>query len=107
MSLWFITPWEAARLSMEAQRQVASMFFPYASRQERQPVEVASDDKSPVVTQRDINSSTDLSIPPRSRKTAQARTVAAPKAMQMIRKGSGTRKIKSRKRTRKSDKQRS
>jgi hypothetical protein len=104
MNSWFITPWEAARLSMEAQRQVASMFFPYASRQERQPV---SDDKSPVVTQRDIDSSADLSIPPRSRKTSQARTVAAPKAMQMIRKGSGTRKIKSRKRTRKSDKQRS
>jgi len=84
MSSWFISPWEAARLSMEAQRQVASMFFPYASRQERQPVEVAYDDKSPVVTQQDIDSSANPSIPPRPRKTAQARTVAAPKAIQMI-----------------------
>jgi hypothetical protein len=31
MSSWFISPWEAARLSLEAQRQVASLFFPYAS----------------------------------------------------------------------------
>jgi hypothetical protein len=98
MSSWFISPWEAARLSLEAQRQVALLFFPYAPRQERQPLEVASDDKSPIVTHQDIASSADLPIPPRSRKTAQAQTVKAHKATQLMRKGTGTRKIKSRKR---------
>jgi hypothetical protein len=104
MSSWFISPWEAARLSLEAQRQVALLFFPYASRQEH--LEVASDDKSHVVTHQDIGSSADLPIPPRSRKTAQAKIVTAHKATQGMRKSTGVRKIKSRNRRRKSDKQR-
>jgi hypothetical protein len=107
MSSWFISPWEAARFSLEAQRQIALLFFPLASRQERRRVEVASDDKSPFVTHQDIDSSADLAIPPRSRKTAQARTVAARNATEVIRKATRTRKIKSSKRQRKSDKQRS
>jgi hypothetical protein len=107
MSSWFISPWEAARLSLEAQRQVAMLFFPYASRQERQPLEVPSDDKSPVVTHQNVGSSAHLPIPLRSRKTAQAKTVTAHKATQVMRKGTGTRKLKSRKRRTKSDKQRS
>jgi hypothetical protein len=107
MSSWFISPWEAAQLSLEAQRQVALLFFPYAYRQERQPLEVASDDKSPVVTQQDIGSSPGLPIPPRSRKTAQAKSVTAHKKTQVMRKGTGTRKTKSRKRRRKSENERS
>jgi hypothetical protein len=106
MSSWFISPWEAARFSLEAQRQIALLFFPLASRQERRRVEVA-DDKSPFVTHQDIGSSADLAIPPRSRKTAQARTVAARNATEVIRKATRTRKIKSSKRQRKSNKQRS
>ena len=96
MTPWFISPWEAARLSLEAQRQVALLFFPYASRQERQPLETASDDKSPVITHQDIGSSADLPIP--ASETAQAKAVTAHKATHVMRKGAGTRKIKSRKR---------
>jgi hypothetical protein len=107
MSSWFISPGEAARFSLEAQRQIALLFFPLASRQERRRVEVASDDKSPFVTHQDIGSSADLAIPPRSRKTAQARTVAARNATEVIRKATRTRKIKRSKRQRKSNKQRS
>jgi hypothetical protein len=110
MSSWFISPWEAARLSLEAQRQVALLFFPYASRKERQPpeqgrqpLETASDDKSHVVTHQDIGSA----HTPRSRRTAQAKTVTAHKSTQVMRNGTGSRKIKSRNRRRKSDKQRS
>ena len=106
MMSWFISPWEAARLSLEAQRQLALLFFSYASRQERQPLEVASDHTSPAVTHQEVGSSADLPIPPRSRKTAQPRTVAAHKATQVMRKGT-TRKIKSRKRPLKRDKQQS
>src|SRR5436190_16914651 len=83
MSSWFISPWEAARFSLEAQRQVAMLFFPYASRQERQPLEVPSDDKSPVVTHQNVGSSAHLPIPLRSRKTAQAKTVTAHKQTQV------------------------
>jgi hypothetical protein len=32
MSSWFISPWEATRFSLEAQRQIALLFFPFASR---------------------------------------------------------------------------
>jgi hypothetical protein len=111
MSSWFISPWEAARLSLEAQRQVALLFFPYASRKEqqpleqgRQPLEVASDAQSHVVTHQDIGSA---HIPRSRRRTAQAKTVTAHKATQVMRNGTGSRKIKSRNRRRKSDKQRS
>ena len=105
MSSWFISPWEAARFSLEAQRQMALLFFPLASRQEQRRVEVASEDKIPFVTLQDSGSSADLAIPPRSRKTAQARTVAANATG--IRKTTRTRKIKSSKRQSKSNKQRS
>ena len=56
MSLWFISPWEAARFALEAQRLIAVQFFPFASRQTNNDAkivtsqEVASDDKSPFVT---------------------------------------------------------
>ena len=33
MTLWFISPWEAARFALEAQRLIAVQFFPFASRQ--------------------------------------------------------------------------
>jgi hypothetical protein len=107
MSLWFISPWEAARFSLEAQRQIALLFFPFASRQEQRRLEMASDDNSRVVTQQDIGSPADVAIPPRSRKTAQPRTVAARNAAEVIRKATGTRKLKSSKRPRKNDKRRS
>jgi hypothetical protein len=107
MSMWFISPLEAARFSLEAQRQIALLFFPFASRQEERHLEVESDDNSRIVTQHDIRSSADVAIPPRSRKTAQPRTVATRNATEGIRKATGTRKLKSSKRPRKNNKRRS
>jgi hypothetical protein len=43
MFLWLISPWEAARLSLEAQRVMASHFLGLASGQDRQRQEVLSD----------------------------------------------------------------
>jgi hypothetical protein len=43
MFLWFISPWEAARLSLEAQRVMAFQFLGFASGQDRQRQEVLSD----------------------------------------------------------------
>jgi hypothetical protein len=95
MSLWFISPWEAARFALEAQRLIAVQFFPFASRQTNNDAkivtsqEVASDDKNPFVT-REANPNTgcsaDVAIPPRPRKTVQARTAAARKSTEVIRK---------------------
>jgi hypothetical protein len=107
MTAWFMSPWEAARLSLEVQRQVALLFFPFASCQQRQPLEVASDDKIPVLTHQDIGSSANLPIASRSRKTAQEKTVTAHKATQLMRKGTGTTRKTKIRRPRKRDKLRS
>ena len=107
MSSWFFSPWEAARFSLEAQRLLALQFFPFAPRQnDNDGHEGASNDKSPFVTrQSDMNtgSSVDVEIPPRSRKTVQARTVAARNPTEVIRKATGTRKTKGVKGKRKSN----
>jgi hypothetical protein len=112
MSSWFFSPWEAARFSLEAQRLLALQFFPFAPRQNNNGAKVVtcqeggSDDKSPFVTrQSDMNtgSSVDVEIPPRSRKTVQARTVAARNPTEVIRKATGTRKTKGVKGKRKSN----
>ena len=101
MSSWFMSPWEAARFSLEAQRLFALQFFPFAPRKEQPAHEVASDDKNAVVP--GLGSSADLPIPPRSRETVQARTVAARNATEVIRKATGTRKTKGVKGKRKSN----
>jgi hypothetical protein len=64
----------------------------------------ASGDKKAAVP--GIGSAADLPIPPRSRETVQARTVAARNATDVIRKATGIRKTKSSKRKRKNNKQR-
>jgi hypothetical protein len=104
MSSWFISPWEVARVSLEAQRLMALQFFPFAPRKEQPHQEEASGDKKAVVP--GIGSAADLPIPPRSRETVQARTVAARNATDVIRKATGIRKTKSNKRKRKNNKQR-
>jgi hypothetical protein len=43
MFLWLISPWEAARLSLEAQSVMASHFLGLASGQDRRGQEVVSD----------------------------------------------------------------
>ena len=104
MSSWFISPWEAVRFSLEAQRLIALQFFPFAPRKEQPHQEEASGDKKAVVP--GLGSSADLPLPPRSRETVQARTVAASNAADVIRKATGIRKIKSSKRKKKNKKQR-
>ena len=104
MSSWFISPWEVARFSLEAQRLIALQFFPFAPRKEQPHQEEASGDKKAVAP--GLGSSADLPIPPRSRETVRARSVPARSATDVIRKATTTRKLKSNKRKRKNNKQR-
>ena len=89
-------PLEAARFFLEAPHLIALQFFPLAPRKEQPQQEEASGDKRAVVP--GPGSSADLQIPPRSRETVQARTVAARNATDAIRKATGVRKMKSSKR---------
>jgi hypothetical protein len=101
MSSWFMSPWEAVRFSLEAQRLIALQFLPFVPHKEQTHREEASGNA--VVP--GLGSSTDLRIPPRSRKTVRARTVAARSATN-IRKLTESRKLKRSKRNRKNKKQR-
>jgi hypothetical protein len=112
MSLWFISPWEAARFALEAQRLIAVQFSPFASGQTNNDAKivtsqgVGSDDKSPFVTREanpNTGSSADVAIPPRPRKTVKARTAAARKSTEVIRKATATRKTNGVKGKRKSN----
>jgi hypothetical protein len=113
MSSWFISPWEAVRLSLEAQRLIAVQFFPFGPRRGQTPQEEATRDIKEEAT-RDIKkvvvpglgSSADLPIPALSRETVRARTVAARSPTDVTRKATATRKLKSNKRKRKTNKQR-
>jgi hypothetical protein len=94
MSSWFISPWEAARFSLEVHRRMALLFFPFAPRTEQKHLEVASDAKSPFISNSQSAHSADVAIPPRPLKSAQARTVAARNTTEVVRKGTGSRKRK-------------
>jgi hypothetical protein len=104
MSLWFSSPWEAVRFSLEAQRLIALQFFPFAHRAEQPHKEEASGAKKAVVP--GLSSSSDLPIPPRSRETVQARAAPARNATNVISKATSSRKKKSSKRSGKNTKQR-
>jgi hypothetical protein len=104
MSSWFISPWEAVRLSLEAQRLIAVQFFPFGPRRGPTHQEEATRDIKVVVP--GLGSSADVPIPPLSRETVRARTVAARSATDVTRKATATRKLKSNKRKRKHNKQR-
>jgi hypothetical protein len=103
MSSWFISPWEAVRFSLEAQRLIALQFFPFVPRKEQPHQEEASGAKRAIAP--GLGSSADLPLPPRPRETVQARTVAARNPANVIRETTGIRKIKSR-RKRKNNKRR-
>jgi hypothetical protein len=96
MSSWFISPWDAVRFSLEAQRLIALQFFPAQTHQEER-------DKKAVVP--GLDSSADLPTPPRARGTVRARTVAA-RSTTDVRKATATRKLNGSKRKRKTNKQR-
>jgi|SRR5580704_7435344 hypothetical protein len=99
MSSWFISPWEIARFSLEAQRLIALQFFPFAPRKEQPHQEEASGDKKAVAP--GLGSSANLPIPPRSREPVQARTVPVRNATEVIRKPAGVRKVKDKRSKRK------
>jgi hypothetical protein len=102
MSSWFVSPWEAVRFSLEAQRLIALQFFSFPPRTEQPHQEETSGGEKSVVP--GLGSSADLPIPPQSRETVQTRTVAARNATGVIRKTTGIRKIKSNKSKRKNRK---
>jgi hypothetical protein len=100
MSPWFISPWEAVRVSLEAQRLIVLQFFPFAPRQEQRRQEAAlSDDKSAFVTAQNIGSSAHVAIPSQSKNTLQGRTVAATNATEVIRKTRKTKEAKGRRKS--------
>jgi hypothetical protein len=101
MSSWFISPWEAVRLSLQAQRLIAVQFFPFGPRRGQTHQEEATRDIKVVVP--GLGSSADVPIPPLSRETVRARTVAARSATDVTRKATATRKLKSNKRKRKNN----
>jgi hypothetical protein len=104
MSSWFISPWEAVRFSLEAQRLMALQFFPFGPCKEQPLQEEASGAKRAIVP--GLGSSADLPLPSRSRESVEAKTVAARNVPDVIRKATGPRKKKSSKRKGKNTKQR-
>ena len=90
---WLISPWEVARLSLEAQRAMAFHFLSFAPRQEQRHQEVLSDGgKAPSV---------DLPMPARSIATGRPKTVHSRKAMEIIKEPISARKMKDKKPRRK------
>jgi len=82
---------------------MAFPFTPFAFRKQ-QPAQEALGDKKAIVPH--LNSVADLPAPPRSKETTQARTVAAGKAAQVVKKAPGIRKMRSSKRKKKNNKHR-
>jgi len=102
MFAWFISPWEAARLSWEAQRLVAFPFLYFASGQQRRR-RVLSDRAQtldPVVDQSVVDS-VQPPIPTRSTASGRRKTVAVRKAMGVIRKPMSASKVKGKRSPRK------
>jgi hypothetical protein len=102
MISWFISPWEAARFSMEAQRLVALQLFgfafPKAQHQEQPREERGTDEEKAPVPLRASTTASSEDVLPRSKgvEPVQRRNVAARSKRQMTKKAPGTRKRKSR-----------
>jgi hypothetical protein len=98
MVSWFISPWEAARFSMEAQRLIALQLFGLAfpkGQSNEQPREERGSGEVPRRAST-IASSEDVSAPLTGIEPVQKRTVAHRSNTQMTKKVSETRKRKSR-----------
>jgi hypothetical protein len=99
MSSWLISPWEAARLSMEVQRVIALQFFGFVfpktqpTREQR-----ASDEEQASLPRQDPSIASSVAVLTRSKRIqpAQKRTVATRSNTQMTKKATGNRKRKSR-----------
>jgi hypothetical protein len=96
MVSWFISPWEAARFSMEAQRLIALQFFGFAFPKTQPGAEGASGEKTASVPRQasTIASSGDVLTPSKWIEPVQKRTVAARSNTQKVKKATGTRKRK-------------
>jgi hypothetical protein len=108
MISWFISPWEAVRLSLEVQRVMAFHFLRFASGQERPLQEVLSDGGEalvPRLVDQSLVASAEPAIPSRSMATRGPKTVPVRKAMGVIRKPISASKVKD-KRTKRKDKSR-
>jgi hypothetical protein len=69
---WFMSPLEAARVSLEAQRQIAFFFLRFPSGQQRREEVISDGGKAPSV---------ELPKPARSIATARRKTAAVHKAI--------------------------
>ena len=107
MISWFISPWEAARLSLEAQRVMAFHFLRFASGQQRpiQEASVGDEALGPRLVDRSVVASVKPAIPVRSMATGVPKTVPVRKAMGVIRKPVSASKVKD-KRTKRAGKNR-
>jgi hypothetical protein len=72
MMFWFMSPLEAARVSLEAQRQIAFFFLRLPSGQQRHEEVISDGGKAPSV---------ELPKPARSIATARRKTAAVHKAL--------------------------
>jgi hypothetical protein len=98
MISWFMSPWEAARLSLEAQRVMASHFIRLASGREQPNHDVSVGE--PRLVDQSVVASGEPAIRASSRRTGVPKTVAARKAMGTVIRKPGASKVKN-KRTKK------
>jgi hypothetical protein len=84
MFSWYISPWEAARLSLEAQRVMTFHFLRFVSGQERQRQEVLSDGEQSLVPGL-VNQTVVASAEPAISAARRLKTVPVRKAMGVIR----------------------
>jgi hypothetical protein len=107
MVSWFISPWEVARFSMEAQRLIALQFFgfafPQAQPKKQSREERASGQGNAAVPRQapTIPFAEDVVTPSKRMEPAQKKTVAARNNMQIQKKAMGTKKRKSKARKQK------
>jgi len=88
MMSWFISPWEAARLSLEAQRVMAFHFLRFASGQERPIQEVCAGGQTlmPPLVDQSVGASTEPATRAKSMVTGVSKTLQVRKKVSVIRK---------------------
>ena len=94
MTSWFISPWEAARLSLEAQRLTTLHFLRFFSGPERQRQDVPSDEQAlvPGVVDQSVVASAEPAMFARSMATRVPKTMSVRKATRLIRTPVGIKK---------------
>jgi hypothetical protein len=101
MISWFISPWEAARLSLEAQRIMAFHFFRFAFGQEQpRQTDGVTASVARKVDQSNV-ASMELTRPAGAMANVRPKTVPVRNATEAIGKPVGTRKVKAKRSKRK------